>query len=190
MGRGNTNDNDQFKGEGITCFEVGGPTSNIFPGGFAGLLFPGDPGWNRAGSATTKWNHFGPRVGIAWSPGNGPAGLMESLERTSFLYVQASECISIVTRKKVSCKTWATRRTSRTRFGAADVGGSPGFTNPFADVTGDPTVSEASPFPYSPPAPGSTLDWSIYTGQDTSSIDPNYTVPYIYNFNLNVQRQL
>jgi hypothetical protein len=74
--------------------------------------------------------------------------------------------------------------------GATDVGGSPGFTNPFADVTGNPATSEASPFPYTPPAPGSALDWALYTEQDTSAIDKNYTTPYVYNFNLNIQRQL
>jgi hypothetical protein len=184
------NNNDQFKGEGITCFEVGGPTSNIFPGGFAGLLFPGDPGCNRAGSATTKWNHFGPRVGIAWSPGNGPAGLIGepgahrlSVRAGFGMYFNRDQ-------EEGQLQNLGDTPNFKNSFGAADVGGSPGFTNPFTDVTGDPTVSEASPFPYTPPAPGSTLDWSIYTGQDTSSIDHNYTVPYIYNFNLNVQRQL
>jgi hypothetical protein len=78
----------------------------------------------------------------------------------------------------------------RNSIGAAEAGGSPGFTNPFADVTGNASLSEPSPFPYSPPAAGSALDWSQYVYQDTSAIDRNYTTPYIYNWNLNVQRQL
>jgi hypothetical protein len=184
------NNNDQFKGEGITCFQIGGPVSTVFPGGFPGLLFPGDPGCNRAGSATTKWNHFGPRIGIAWSPGNGPAGLIgepgahKLSVRAGFgMYFNRDQ-------EEGQLQNLGDTPNFKNSFGAADVGGSPGFTNPFADVTGDPTVSEASPFPYVPPTPGSALNWSLYTGQDTSSIDPKYTVPYIYNFNLNIQRQL
>jgi hypothetical protein len=50
--------------------------------------------------------------------------------------------------------------------------------------------SEPSPFPYTPPAPGTQLDWSQYVFQQTSSIAKNYGVPYTYNFNLNIQRQL
>ena len=184
------NSNNQFKGEGITCFQVGGPASTVFPGGFAGLLFPGDMGCNRAGSATTKWNHFGPRVGFAWSPSNGPGALVGkpgshrfSLRAGFGLYFNRDQ-------EEGQLQNLGDTPNFKNSFGAADVGGSPGFTNPFADVTGNPAASEASPFPYTPPAPGSSLDWSLYTGQDTSSIDPHYTVPYIYNFNLNLQRQL
>ena len=40
--------NVQYNGLGITCFQISSATSKIFPGGFPGLLFPGDPGCNKA----------------------------------------------------------------------------------------------------------------------------------------------
>jgi hypothetical protein len=65
---------------------------------------------------------------------------------------------------------------------------SPGFANPFADVAGN--GSETNPFPYSLPKPGSMLDWANYVELGMSSFGANYDVPYVYNFNLNIQRQL
>jgi hypothetical protein len=182
------NNNDQFKGEGITCFVVGAPASTVFPGGFPGLLFPGDPGCNRAGSATTKWNHFGPRLGFAWSPSSGPAGLIGD-PGAHKLSVRAGFGVYFNRdQEEGQLQNLGDTPNFRNSLGAADFGGSPGFINPFADVAGN--GSEASPFPYTPPAPGSALNWLNYVEQDTSSIDPHYTVPYVYNFNLNVQRQL
>jgi hypothetical protein len=182
------NRNMQFKGEGITCFQVGGPVSTVFPGGFPGLLFPGDPGCNTAGSATIKYNHFGPRLGFAWSPSSGPAGLIgepgahKLSVRAGFgMYFNRDQ-------EEGQLQNLGDTPNFRNSFGAADFGGSPGFVNPFADVAGN--GSEASPFPYSPPKAGAALDWANYVEQDTSAIDPKYTVPYIYNWNLNVQRQL
>ena len=182
------NTNDQFNGEGITCFLIGNQVSKVFPGGFAGLLFPGDPGCNKQGSATTKWDHFGPRLGFAWSPSNGPSALIGqsgshqlSIRLGFGLYYNRDQ-------EEGQLQNLGDTPNFKNSFGAGDFGGSPGFANPFADVAGN--GSEKSPFPYAPPAPGSALDWAEYTGQDTSSISPNYAVPYIYNFNLNIQRQL
>ncbi len=182
------NINDQFNGEGITCFAIGNQVSTVFPGGFAGLLFPGDPGCNKQGSATTKWDHFGPRLGFAWSPGSGPAKLIgtpgshQLAIRLGFgLYYNRDQ-------EEGQLQNLGDTPNFKNSFGAADFQGSPGFQNPFADVAGN--GSEKSPFPYTPPAPGSQLNWAEYTGQDTSSISRDYSVPYIYNFNLNIQRQL
>lgn len=184
------NRNDQFKGEGITCFQVGGPTSTIFPGGFPGLLFPGDPGCNTAGSATIKYKHFGPRLGFAWSPSKGPGMLIGESGAHKFSVRAGFGMYFNRDQEEGQLQNLGDTPNFKNSFGAADAGGSPGFVNPFADVTGNAALSEASPFPYTPPLPGSALNWAIYTGQDTSSIDPNYTVPYIYNWNLNIQRQL
>ncbi len=184
------NRNDQFKGEGITCFQVGGPASNVFPGGFPGLLFPGDPGCNTAGSATIKYKHFGPRLGFAWSPSNGPSMLVGESGNHKFSVRAGFGMYFNRDQEEGQLQNLGDTPNFKNSFGAADVGGSPGFVNPFADVTGNAALSEPSPFPYTPPAPGSALNWALYTGQDTSSIDPNYTVPYIYNWNLNIQRQL
>ena len=40
-----------------------------------GLLVPGDPGVGR-GIVATKWNHFSPRLGLAWDPfGDGKTSI-------------------------------------------------------------------------------------------------------------------
>ncbi len=184
------NKNEQFKGEGITCFQVGGPTSTVFPGGFPGLLFPGDPGCNTAGGATTKYNHFGPRLGFAWSPSSGPEALVGTSGEHKFSIRMGFGMYFNRDAEEGQLQNLGDTPNFLNSFGAADFGGSPGFINPFADVTGCTGCSEPSPFPYTPPAAGSALDWSQYVEQDTSSIAKNYTVPYTYNFNLNIQRQL
>jgi len=184
------NRNMQFKGEGITCFQVGGPVSTVFPGGFPGLLFPGDPGCNTAGSAKIKYKHFGPRVGFAWSPSNGPAALIGEPGAHKFSVRAGFGMYFNRDAEEGQLQNLGDTPNFKNSFGAADIGGSPSFVNPFADVTGNAALSEASPFPYTPPKPGSALNWALYTGQDTSAIDPKYTVPYIYNWNLNLQRQL
>lgn len=72
--------------------------------------------------------------------------------------------------------------------GAAGVGGSPSFANPFADIGGGP--SAVNPFPFTPPAKGSTVDFSQFYPLDFNTVNPNFTDAYAMNFNLNIQREL
>ena len=182
------NSNHQFQGLGITCWTPGSETSAAFPGGPPGLTFPTDPGCNKAGGPTTKWNHFGPRLGFAWSPSSGPSKLIGNEGAHDFAvrggfglyYNRDAEEGQL---QNLSDPPWL-----KNSFGAADFGGSPGFTNPFADVAGN--GSEANPFPYNRPLPGDQLNWSNYSGLDISTYPTNYSVPYTFNFNLNVQRSL
>ncbi len=184
------NINDQFNGKGITCFVLGDQVSKVFPGGFPGLLFPGDPGCNKAGGATTKWNHFGPRFGFDWSPSSGPAVLIGAPGSHKFALRGGFGVYYNRDAEEGQLQNLGDTPNFLYSIGAAAAGGSPGFLNPFEDVTGNPSLSIKNPFPYTPPAPGAPLDWSLYTYQDTSAIALNYTVPYTYNFNLNIQRQL
>ncbi len=79
-------------------------------------------------------------------------------------------------------------------YGAGSVQGlSPSFTDPYVDVAGNGTVP--SPFPYTFPtaATASSItaaEFASYAPYDLSTIASNYDVPYTYNFNLNVQRQI
>ena len=182
------NSNHQFQGLGITCWTPGSETSAAFPGGPPGLTFPTDPGCNKAGGPTTKWDHFGPRLGFAWSPSSGPSKIIGNEGAHDFAvrggfglyYNRDAEEGQL---QNLSDPPWL-----KNSFGAADFGGSPGFTNPFADVAGN--GSEANPFPYNRPLPGDQLNWSNYSGLDISTYPTNYSVPYTFNFNLNVQRSL
>ncbi|HEX8712493.1 MAG TPA: carboxypeptidase regulatory-like domain-containing protein [Terracidiphilus sp.] len=182
------NKNMQYKGLGITCFQLSGATSSVFPGGFPGLLFPGDPGCNQAGGATTKYHHFAPRFGFAWSPTIGPSAIIGNSGSHRFSVRGGFGLYYNRDAEEGQLQNLGDVPNYLFSLGAGDFGGSPGFADPFTDVAG--AGSEPNPFPYVRPRPGTPLDWSTYAGQDISNIDPNYSVPYIFNFNLNIQRQL
>ena len=181
--------NQQFGGLGISCWTPGNETSGIFPGGAPGLTYPGDPGCNKAGGPTTKWNHFGPRIGFAWSPSSGPSKLIGS-EGSHELAVRGGFGLYYNRdAEEGQLQNLSDPPFLRSSIGIQDSGaGSPGFADPYSDVAGNGGIS--NPFPYTRPTAGSQLDWSQYTTLDISTYPKNYTVPYVYNFNLNVQRAL
>ncbi len=182
------NQNRQFSGLGIVCY-AGSGTSKVFPGGPPGLLFPGDSGCNAAGSPTTRYTHFGPRLGFAWSPETGPARLFGPEGAHDFSVRGAFGVYFNRDQEEQSLQNLEDPPFLYTSFGANDFGGSPAFANPFADVAGN--GSEPNPFPYSPPAVGGSVDWAgLYYLLDLAAFDKNYNVPYVYNFNLNIQRSL
>jgi hypothetical protein len=179
------NQNHQFAGTGIVCYDPG-VSSNVFPGAPAGLLYPGDPGCNIGGGATTRWNHFGPRVGFAWSPDSNwsfltgaPGSHSFSLRAGFGLYFNRDQ-------EEQSLQNLEDPPNLFFSYGAGDFLGSPSFADPFTDVAGN--GSESNPFPYTAPKPGAVLDWGNYAEMALATFDHNYTVPYTYNFNLNVQR--
>lgn len=180
--------NKQFGGVGVICYQVSSATSKIFPGGPPGLLYPGDPGCNAAGGVTTRYNHFGPRIGFAWSPTSGPSRLIGSPGAHQFSVRGGIGVYFNRDQEEQSLDNLTDPPFLYTSRGAGDFGGSPSFANPFADVAGN--GSEPNPYPYSVPAPGSSVNWSIYNLLSMSAFDKNYSVPYVYNFNLNVQRSL
>jgi hypothetical protein len=185
------NQNYQDNGEGIVCFQNSSSTSTVFPGAPPGLSFPGDPGCNKAGGPTAHYDHFAPRIGFAWSPSSGPSKLIGapgahdvSIRGGFGVYYNRDQ-------EEQSLQNLEDPPNVFVSHGATDVGGSPSFANPFADVTGNAATSEANPFPYTVPPPGSAINWGAnYSTLDLSTFDRKYSVPYTYNFNLNIQRAL
>jgi hypothetical protein len=185
------NQDFQDNGEGIVCFANSSQESTVFPGAPPGLTFPGDPGCNKAGGPTPHYDHFAPRLGFAWSPSHGPAFLVGNTGAHQFsirggfgLYYNRDQEEQSLQNLEDPPNVFVSR-------GAADVGGSPAFANPFADVTGNATVSEPNRFPYTVPPPGSAIPWaSNYSTLDLATFDRQYSVPYTYNYNLNIQRAL
>jgi hypothetical protein len=182
------NNNTQFGGEGVTCFSLSSQTSNVYPGGPPGLTWPGDPGCNTSAGATPKYAHFGPRFGFAWSPSEGPKALIGETGAHKFSIRGGVGLYYNRDQEEGQLQNLGDTPNFKFSEGAADFGGSPSFANPFADIGGN--GSETSPFPYTPPAKGAALNWGLYTTQDISEIAHNYSTPYIYNFNLNIQREL
>ena len=184
--------NAQFGGLGINCWSLSSTESVIFPGAPPGLGFPGDPGCNRAGGPTTHYNRFGPRFGFAWSPDSGPSWLIGAPGSHSFSIRGGYGIYYNRDQEEQSLQNLEDPPFFLTSHGATDVGGSPGFVNPFTDVTGNAAVSEPNKFPFTVPTAGAAIDWADqYNSLGLATFDPKqYTVPYVQNFNLNVQRSL
>ncbi len=177
--------NHQFAGEGITCFQNSAAQSKIHPQGPPGLLYPGDPGCSTYGSATVKWNHFGPRIGFDYSPGDTHTLAIRGGFGLYYNRDQEEEALQNLSSPPYLLES----------HGAADFGGSPAFANPFADIAGGVggaagQASEANKFPYTRPGVGAPLNNINYANQDISNVDASYNVPFSYNFNLNVQKEL
>jgi hypothetical protein len=186
------NKNDQFSGLGINCWSNSTAESTVFPGAPPGLGFPGDPGCNRAGGPTPKYNRFGPRVGFAWSPSSGPSMLIGANGAHDFSIRGGYGIYYNRDQEEQSLQNLEDPPFLLFSQGALDVGGSPSFASPFTDVTGNPAASLPNKFPYAIPGVGATnIDWpNLYNLLGLATFDPSYSVPYIQNFNLNIQRSL
>jgi hypothetical protein len=154
-----------------------GQQSSVFTNSPLGYVFQGDQGINAFG--TTKWGHFGPRFGFAWSPGKsakwsvrGGYGIYfnRSLEEQTLQFL-GSPPFSLLS------------------GGAGDVGGSPSLATPFVDIAGRPGNSLPNKFPL-PVNPPSNVDFSPFLPMSIEVVDPNITSPYSQNYNLTVERQL
>ncbi|MGB6872144.1 MAG: carboxypeptidase-like regulatory domain-containing protein [Acidobacteriaceae bacterium] len=186
------NSNKQYGGEAIICFTPGAQ-STVFPTAQEGLLYPGDPGCNNQDGATAKYDHFAPRIGFDWSPdsGSGSWGWLAGPQGEHQLAVRLGAGLYFNRdAEEEQLQNLEDPPYGLTSTGANDVGGSPSFANPYADVSGNPALSEANKFPYTFPTPGQAVNFSPFPPYDLSGIAPNYDVPYVYNFNLNVERQL
>ena len=183
--------NHQYAGHGITCWTLSNTTSaNVYPGGPPGLQYAGDPGCSVNGLAYTRWNHFAPRLGFDWSPSRGPEKLIGSPGNHQLAIRAGIGMFFNRDSEEEALQNLSSPPYFFETHGAADLGGSPGFQDPFTDIAGDPTVSEANPFPYHLPAFGQPLNWPNYAEGDFSNVDKKYLPSYAYNFNLNVQRQI
>jgi hypothetical protein len=164
-------------GTEVNCYRPG-VQSTVFATAPRGLLFPGDPTCNSGAGASTKYNHFGPRFGFAWSPRNSSKW---SIRGGYGIYFNRTE-------EELALQNLTPPPFALTSTGVGDVGGSPSFTAPFTSVTG--TQSIPNKFPFVAPAAGSSINFSNYEPFSLNAVDPNLTVPYTQNFNLTVERQL
>lgn len=185
------NSNHQFGGIGVSCYTLSDRTSGIFPGGPPGLLWPGDKGCNNMGGPTTKWNHIAPRLGFAWSPASGPKMLIGTNGNHDFSLRGGFGVYYNRDQEEGSLQNLSSPPFSLDSSGVSSqiAGTSPGFANPFVDIY-DPALAGVNPFPFVPPQPGATINWPDFDGLDINAFDSKYTVPVVYNFNLNVQRSI
>lgn len=162
----------------INCF-FPGEQSTIFPTAPVGLDFPGDPGCTSSGYHQHNDN-VGPRFGFAYSPfKNGKTSI-----RGGFgIYFNRTE-------EELALQQLGAAPFSASSAGAGNIGGQPGYTNPYVNLLTGQVVP--SIFPYTPPAPGSAVNFTAlepFVGS-LNSISPNFTDPYAMNYNLNIQQEL
>jgi Carboxypeptidase regulatory-like domain len=168
---------------------VPGLQSTTFPLSPTGLVFPGDPGIPKT-LAQTKYNNFGPRLGLAYSPGfsDGVLGKIfggpgKSSIRASYgLYYTSVEDLNLF-------------------YEVADAPFGLYWTSPVSVMFDEPFRVRATGaslnqrFPFTAPVPGApsnqTLDFSVY---EPFNFFPGYDIhnklPYAEHFNLSIQREL
>lgn len=179
-------------GLAVDCFRPG-QQSSVFPTSPAGLVFPGDPTCNSAAGAETRYRHFAPRFGFAWSP----RGSQKWAVRGGYgIYYNRVE-------EELTLQFLSTPPFSLNSSGVVDAFGkaSPGFANPFSgfepvfDATGK-IIVDATPrsipnkFPFSAPKAGSAVDFTFFEPFSLNVFDPNLSDPYSQNYNLTVEREL
>lgn len=168
-----------------------GQQSTVFPTSPVGYVFQGDAGVQAFG--TTKFRHFGPRLGLAYSPDwgwlTGGAGKTSIRAAYGIFYNRFNA--------ETALQAIASPPFAVTSHGVSDIGGSPSFADPFSGwaindgtITGcsTPVCSLSTPnkFPF---VPSSNPDFSALEPLVISVYDPNITIPYAQNFNLTIQRQ-
>ncbi|MBZ5564251.1 MAG: carboxypeptidase-like regulatory domain-containing protein [Acidobacteriia bacterium] len=159
---------------GMAAFRPG-MQSTVYANAPVGYVFQGDAGVNAAG--VTKYGHFGPRIGFAWSPGSSGKWSIRGGYGIYFNKELEEQTLQMNGQPPYGVSSQ----------GIGSLGLSPSLAAPFTDVTGTTTI--ANQFPYNPnPAPN--VDFSAFLPTYLFNVDPNLTVPYTQNFNLTVERQL
>jgi len=166
-----------------------GQQSTVFPLAPTGLVFPGDKGIPKT-LAPTTYDNFGPRIGLAYSPGfsDGILGKIfggpgKSSIRAAFgIYYTSVEDLNLF------------YEVADAPFGLYwQSPASVNFDEPFViRASGQPLGQR---FPFSPPIPGDpankNIDFSIY---EPLNYFPGYNIhnrlPYAEHFNLSIQRAL
>jgi len=170
---------------------VKGEQSTVFPNSPTGLVYPGDPGIPKT-LAPTKYNNFGPRIGIAYSPSfsDGVLGKVfggpgkTSIRAAYGIYYTSVEDLNLF--YEVADAPFGLYWTSP---GPVD------FSEPFRNRLDGGTDGEGQRFPFTVPTPGSpankTLNFSVY---EPMSYFPGYDIhnklPYAEHFNFSIQREL
>jgi hypothetical protein len=155
-------------------------TTNHFVDAPPGLVVPGDKGAPR-GWYFPDFRNFAPRFGFAWDPfGNGATSIRGG---AGMFYDTLNGWISDW---NAGGPPW---------FAGSVLGFPPPNTNSVSTILSDPygAAGATDPYPSAPTAPGGSLVAQGATfpyGTALAFVDPHLKTPYIYQYNLSVQRQL
>jgi len=168
---------------------VPGLQSQIFPTAPKGWVSPGDPGIPQT-LAPTRYNNFGPRVGIAYSPGftDGVLGKLfggpgkTSIRAASGIYYTAIEDLTLFF------------EVGDSPYGLFWVTPSPVYLDePYKTRTSGPDVGQRFPFAFPLPgqAPYTSFNWGqVLPLASSPGFKTDNVLPYAEHFNFSIQREV
>jgi Carboxypeptidase regulatory-like domain len=168
---------------------IPGEQSVLFPLSPLGFVYPGDPGVPKT-LTPTRYKNFGPRAGLAYSPGFSDGVLGKIFGGPGKTSIRASFGIYYTSIEDLNLFF----EVADAPFGL--------YWSTFAPVMFDEPfrnrqdgTSQGQRFPFTVPIPGSpankTLDFSKYEPISFSpGYDPHNKLPYAEHFNLSIQREL
>jgi hypothetical protein len=157
-----------------------GQQSTFFPGAPKGILFPGDPN-APTGSNFPDKNDWAPRFGFAYSPGEHGRTSIRGGVGVFYDILKAEDNLQFNGQAPF--------------FGFADLFYNPVSVNPSSEPKNmtQPFVAagQTNPFPSTPPQ--KNLDFANVVplgGGGVYSVDPHLRTPYVYQYNLDIQREI
>ena len=157
-----------------------GQQSTVFPNSPAGYMFQGDAGIHASG--TTKYGHFGPRVGLAWSPHGSTKWSIRGAYGIYFNRSLEEQALQFVLSPPYGVSSSGVSDASTAANPLV-----PSFAQPFVDVAGHGSIPNKFPAPSNPPQ---DIAFDPYLPLSISVVDPHYSVPYSQNFNATLEREL
>ena len=170
---------------------VPGLQSKVFPGSPAGWVFPGDPGVPR-GLSPTRYNNFGPRLGLAYSPSASSGFLSKLTGGPGKTSIRAGYGVFFTAFEGATDYN----EIGDSPFGFFYTGSAPQFATPFLNRNNGAPQGQKYPVAFpplntGPNNPDNSVNWANFTpiGSSPAFYFNNHN-PYTENFDLSIQRQL